>query len=270
MKPLTDLSFLIHEPDEVYHAKAEHFLSSHQLADFRSDPYLFWKRRSGLAPKEPDRPAYRIGRAAHCRILQGQKAFEEGHAIGGPINEKTGEPFGTRTKTYAEWADAQNKPVITFDEAALIENLNAAVQAHPLAARLLSNGVAEGVVRCDHRGVPCQARLDWLNPERGLIDLKTCDNLRWFETETRAYGYVHQLAFYRAVLAQVIGGQYVPGHLIAVEKGEPFRCGVWVIADNILNQAQKENEAAIERLKRYDEAGAWPTGYEELRTFDWL
>ena len=269
MKPLADLSFLIHEPQDVYHAKAKEFLSSHELKQFRDDPYLFWKRRNGLLPEEPERAAYRIGRATHRLILEGRESFEDGYAVGGPVNEKTGEVFGIRTKAYTEWAEAQGKPVLTCEEAALIENLHAAVQSHRIAAELLSNGVPEGVVRADYSEVPCQARLDWLNPERGLIDLKTCDHLRYFEMDMRAYRYVHQLAFYRAVLAQVIA-QLVPVHIVAVEKQEPFRCGVWVISEKTLNQAQKENEAAIGRLTQYDQAGVWPTGYEELRTFDWL
>ncbi len=34
------------------------------------------------------------------------------------------------------------------------------------------------------------------------------------------------------------------------------------------DQAQKENEAAIERLKRCIATDTWPTGYEEVRVFD--
>ena len=59
------------------------------------------------------------------------------------------------------------------------------------------------------------------------MDLKTCDDLTWFEADARKLGYLHQMAFYRAVLAQVLDGLLVPVHIIAVEKKEPFRCGVW-------------------------------------------
>jgi hypothetical protein len=33
-------------------------------------------------------------------------------------------------------------------------------------------------------------------------------------------------------------------------------------------QAQRENEAAIERLKLCMEADTWPSGYAEIRVFD--
>ena len=78
---------------------------------------------------------------------------------------------------------------------------------------------------------------------------------------------MRQLAFYRAVLALVIN-QVVPVHLIAVEKKEPFRCGVWLLDDQALTYAQKENEAALERIKQCRETDTWDTGYEERRVLD--
>lgn len=262
------IDVLLREPADVYHAQAARFLTSHKLADFRRNPLLFHKKELGLV-KEEDRPAFVVGRAAHVLILEGRETFERQYAFGGPINPKTGEPFGTRTKAFAEWAEAQGKPVLDDEQAALVENLNAAVRAHEHAAALLADGVAEGVVRTEYRDVACQARLDWVNPQRGIVDLKTCDCLDWLQMDARSYGYAHQLAFYRAVLACVIGSS-LPVHLIAVEKREPFRCGVWRMGEDVLGLAQKENEDGIARLTSYRERDHWPTGYEEIRVFDWL
>lgn len=136
------------------------------------------------------------------------------------------------------------------------------------AVALLLYGRAEGVVRTEYCGTPCQIRIDWLHPHRGIVDFKTCDDLTWFESDARRYGYHRQVAFYRAVLAQAIGGVLVPVHLIAVEKKEPFRCGVWRVGDDTLVQAQRENEAAIRRLLVCRERDEWPTGYEEIRVLD--
>ncbi len=263
-----DLSFLGLEPAEVYHAQRARFLSSHQLADFRRDPLLFRKKELGLV-KEEDRPAYLIGRAAHTLILEGRKAYEGQYAFGGPVNPKTGEPFGSRTKAFQEWAEAQGKPVLPDDQVALIENMNATVHAHEHAAALLSDGVAEGVVRAEYCGVASQGRLDWFNAKRGLVDLKTCDNLDWLQADARNYGYAHQLAFYRSIIACVTGLIF-PVHLIAAEKREPYRTGVWRMSEEVLGIAQKENEDAIERLKSCRERNQWPTGYEEIRIFDWI
>ena len=261
-----DTSFLIHEPAEQYHAKAQEYLSSHQLSEFRKCPALYRKRQLDLVSNE-DRPAYQIGRALHTLVLEGRDKFEAEYAVGGPINPKTSEIYGANTKTYAEWAAKQGKAVLTLQQFDLVENMADGVRANGMAVDLLSEGIPEGVVRCEYRDMPSQARIDWLAPYRGVVDLKTCDDLTWFEADARRYGYVYQLAFYRAVLQQVIG-IHMPVYLIGVEKKQPFRCGVWKIADDALAQAQKANEAAIERLKRCIATDTWPTGYEEVRVFD--
>ena len=259
---------LICEPADVYHAQAGKYLSSHRLTEFRRNPLLFHKKELGLV-QDQDRPAYILGRAAHVLILEGRDAYERAYAFGGPINPKTGQPFGSRTKAFQDWAEAQGKSVLDDEQAALIESLGASVRAHQHAAALLADGVAEGVIRAEYCGLPCQARLDWLNPERGIVDLKTCDNLDWLQTDARAYSYAHQLAFYRS-LSTTLTGQPLPVYLIAVEKREPLRTGVWRLSEEVLGLAQKENEEGIARLIACREKDEWLTGYEDIRTLDWM
>src|SRR5690349_299153 len=59
---------LLSEPFGVYQARSKDHLSSHQLADFRRCPALYYQKQRGLIPDE-DRPAYELGRAAHTLIL---------------------------------------------------------------------------------------------------------------------------------------------------------------------------------------------------------
>lgn len=263
-----NLSPLIHEPAEMYHARAGEYLSSHLLADFRKCPQLFHQRRLGIV-EDADRPAYLVGRAVHTLTLEGRDRFDQDFAVGGPINPQTGAPFGPTTKAFAQWAASHGKDVLTEAQYALVSSMAASVRRHDLASSLLADGVAEGVLRADYCGVACQIRLDWFEPHQGIVDLKTCDDLTWFEADARRFGYGHQVAFYRAVLAQVLGVS-MPVHFIAVEKREPYRTGVWKVSDDTLTAAQRENEAAIERLKRCGETGVWPTGYEECRVFDYV
>ena len=141
--------------------------------------------------------------------------------------------------------------------------LQKSVWLNRAASELLAEGFAEGTVRRVYCGTPCQIRCDWMCPS-GLVDLKTCDNLDYFEGAARAYGYVHQMAFYRAILREATG-ETVPVHLIAVEKAEPLRCGVWRISEAVLGEAERQNEAAIARLLECRRADSWPTGYEDVR-----
>ncbi|MDL5053332.1 PD-(D/E)XK nuclease-like domain-containing protein [Oscillatoria laete-virens NRMC-F 0139] len=256
----------IHEPFEKYRENAKHYLSSHQLGDFRKCPQLYHKKKQGLIPDE-DRPAFLFGRAAHTLILEGRSVLDQQYAVGGPINPKTGEPFGASTKAFAEWAEKIGKPVLTSEQYDLLFKLRAASSVHPLVTKLLTHGTAENVVRTDYYETACQIRMDWFNPAEGIVDLKTCDDLTWFEHDARRFGYLHQLAFYRAVLTAATGVEHRV-FLIAVEKKEPYRCGVWSPDSSSLDAAQRENEEAMDRLKQCQTSGVWPTGYEELRTLE--
>ena len=260
-----DLAFLLREPADVYHAKARHYLSSHQLADFRRSPALYRKKQLGLI-HERRSAAFLIGRATHTLILEGRERFEAEYAIGGPVNPQTGKPYDKRSKAYAEWKASVGRPVLDDSQAALIEQMAASVRNHLFARELLREGVAEGVVRRELAGAACQSRLDWVSPVegRGLVDLKTCDTLDAFESDFRAHGYAHQLAFYRAMVERATG-LLLPAHVIAVEKSEPIRCGVWQIAPAVLDAAHEQNLAAIAELARCRETGVWPTRFESLR-----
>jgi hypothetical protein len=264
--PVIDLGVLSAEPAEEYHAKAGEYLSSHQLLDFMVCPWLYRKKQLGLV-RDEDAPALLLGRATHVRILEGRDAYESQFAIGGPINPRTGKPFGSNTKAFAEWAEVQGKPVLSHEQVELIEQMAAGVAMNDEAVDLLLYGRAEGVIRTTYCDTPCQVRLDWVHPHRGIVDLKTTADLTWFENETRRRRYHNQVAFYQAVLAQVIG-QLIPVYLIAVEKVEPFRCGVWRVSDSTLAIARQENEEAIRRLRRAWEIDAFPTGYEVIRILE--
>lgn len=270
MTTTTDFAFLVREPAEVYHAKAKDHLSSHALADFRRCPLLYRRKQLGLIP-DTDSPAYLVGRAAHTLILEGRERFESEYAVGGPLNEKTGRPYGSATKAFSEWAHAQGRPVLTDDQAVLVERMSASVRGHDVAAALLEVGIAEGVVRTPHMGVSCQARVDWLvtDERASIVDLKTCDDLDWFEADARRFGYVHQLAFYRSLIWQVTH-ELLPVSIVAVEKKEPFRTGVWIVGQDVLAIAQQDNELAMARLRKCRDADHWPSGYEEVRVFDHL
>jgi len=226
-------------------------MSSHLLAHFRESPALYHKEVSGEVP-DAESPALALGRAypsshrssgraaryqtircaplasaSHCLILEGRQAFADEYLVAdGPVNARTGEAYGRSTKAYAEWLAPQDRDVLSGRDYGFLLKLQTGVWQHAVASDLLSEGVAEGVIRTHYCDVPCQVRLDWLSARHGLVDLKTCDSLRYFENDCRRYGYIHQLAFYRAVIRQA-SGETVPVHIIAVEKNEPFAAGVW-------------------------------------------
>ena len=81
-------NFITHEPADTYHARSRsgEFMSSHLLADFRESPALFRKEINGEI-EQKDTPAFVLGRAAHCLILEGRNAFDREYVVtDGPIN----------------------------------------------------------------------------------------------------------------------------------------------------------------------------------------
>lgn len=261
-------SHFFRESDEDYrrHARAGH-LGSHALADFRRAPILLYRKEMGII-LDQDSAAYAFGRAAHTYILEGSDAFYERYVVGGPINPKTGAEFGRNTKAWAEWEAEHGKPVISSEDRYTIEKMSPLCGLNNSHARaLLDDGIPEATLRAAYCGEPCQIRVDWLNEDYGLVDLKTCDNLDWFEANARRYGYIHQLAFYRGV-TKAATGTTCPCFIIAVEKAEPFRCGVWHLSTDALDAATAQNEEALARLRECRDTEVWPTGFEAMRVLD--
>ena len=265
------IEWITHEPEDVYHSRSKsgEFMSSHLLADFRNSPLLFHKKISGLV-HETSNPAFAFGSAAHKLILEGREAFDDAYLVDdGPINDRTGEPFGKTTKAYQSWLAMQDREIVSTEDFGRIMDFDFSVHANETARMLLSHGEAEGVVRANLSDVPCQIRMDWFNPEMGLVDLKTTAELRYFESDARRFGYVFQMAFYRSVIF-ALTGITVPVYIIAVEKCEPYAAGVWMLAPSALDDAECVNHAALTRFKNCVVENVWPSGYETVRIIDTL
>ena len=256
----------LREPEDVYHAlsKSGQTVSSHMLAVFRDSPVLYHKMISGEVAF-PESDAFRFGRAAHKYLLEGSAAFERDFMVAdGPINPKTMQPYGASTKAYSEWAAKLEKPVIASSELELIRKMYSAICANEHAVELLESGVAEAVIRETVCGVPCQIRMDWVNPIFGIVDLKTCDSLKEFERDARKYGYLAQMAFYRMVY-EFSALEGASCYLIAVEKREPYSCGVWRCDADALDEEEERIKINLRRLAECRKSGVWPTGYELVR-----
>jgi hypothetical protein len=259
---IEDLGFLSHEPEEEYRVKSTEYLDGEQLDDFRDNPFLYHKRQRGLVAPQTRRDG-ELDRAVQTRILNGREDYQNRYAFAGPIDPRTGEPYSTYSSEYRQWAAEQTKPILTVEHANLIEHIAFGYRAHDAARSLLADGVAEGVVRGYYCDVPCQTRLDWLNPKRGVVAVLVCDRFSYLDSHLDS-GFVHALAFDRDLLAQHIDRR-VPVHVIAVEKQLPHRCGVWAISERLLRRARKDNERALARLLECQRLNRWPTGYERVR-----
>ena len=268
--------YLLDIPADEYHAatKRNEFTTSHRLNLFRKCPALYKKTIDGEIV-EGDTAAFMLGRATHALILEGEEKFAAEFTVSdGPTNEKTGKPYGKLTKAYADWLAEQTSPIVSTEEHALILKMREAVHAHPVAKGLLASGMAEGTLRTEWNGEPVQARIDWFDPERGiLVDLKTCADVDRFGFDIRDYGYVHQMAFYGGALRRAGYEGPLNVYLVAVEKKEPYRVSVAEFFPMTLNDANDSepgtkygpgNDQMVDELQRCRETGVWPTRYEEV------
>jgi hypothetical protein len=262
MEPL-----LIVEPDREYRARDTEYLTSHRLQTFRECPLRHHQEVTGAIPPRPDTPAYFLGRAAHTMVLEGKDKFHREYAVGdGPINNRTGKPFGRDTKAFREWAEGQARPVVGTEDYAQLEAMAQMVRAHPFAAKLLMDGQAEGVVRESWIGCKCQSRIDWYG-SLGILDYKTCEELKWFPRDASKYHYVFQMAFYRQMV-QLALGEVAPVHFLVSEKKPPYPCAIWKVPEGLLDDAVEKCENDILRLMECREKGVWPTGWEEPRVIE--
>jgi hypothetical protein len=267
MKELNiDIDSLLVESAEHYHSQAKENLSSHQVMDFIKCPLLYFQKKTGKI-KDKDTSSYLMGRAVHARVLEGKEEFEKQFELNWPMNPDTGEPYGGRTKIVKEWKAGLSKPVLNPSDVIEVAAIASGVGRNEFAVELLSNGKPERVARTSYEGMPCQIRMDWINPQRGIIDLKTVTDLDKFQFDARKYGYHHQAVFYLKVM-YVITGKLLPFYVIAVEKAEPYRCGVWQFSNATLATAERQVNKAIARIKECQLAGFWPTNYEQVRILD--
>lgn len=262
---------IIMETDAEYHARRATHLTSHALADFRACPLIYRQKQIGLI-KQTESSDFLVGRALHVLALEGPDVYARRYAIGGPINPRTGKSFGSDTKAFAEWADAQGRPVLSQDQADLIVEMHRSICAHGGSSELLgvqrAHGIPEVTLLWERFNVKCQSRLDMLRTWHGedmcVIDLKTTNNIDDFEHDARKYSYAHQMAFYRSAV-RYTHQKNATCYLIAVEKRQPYRVGVWQVSDELLNIAESENDNAIKGIKLCIEMNNWPTNYELTR-----
>lgn len=273
---MTRPTYLLDIPADEYHAatKRNEFTTSHRLNLFRRCPALYKKTIDGEIV-EGDTAAFQLGRATHTLILEGADAFAAEFTVSdGPTNPKTGNPYGKATKAYADWYAEQPRPVISTADYDLIDTMNQAIHAHKAAVDLLASGIAEATVRAEWFGLPVQSRLDWFDPERGvLVDLKTCADIDRFGFDIRDFGYTHQLAFYDRILHFAGYTDEIRCCLVAVEKKEPYRVAVYELYPYTITEANDSpidtklgpgNDQIVRELLDCRARDIWPTRYEKV------
>ncbi len=264
--------------------RADSALNFHTLRDFHRDPKAF---HEGYFAEREESDAMRFGTALHCLLLQGRDAFDAQTTVfDPPINEKTGEPFGTATKAYREayeafLADADGKTIISAQDVATCEKLRTELLLHPNAAKILYGdfGASEvplrGSFTIDAREgeieIPVKALIDRYC-SNGLVEIKTTaafddvygrDRFRYTIYD---YQYLVQLAFYHKILTEFYGAPFVPCWIVALERNAPNRVAVYAIEEDVVTKARDVASAWLIEYARSKSASVFHSRYDEIRT----
>jgi len=178
-------------------------------------------------------PSMTFGTACHSYVLEPDK-FDDQVAVAQKLDRRTKKG----KEAYAEFcAESQGKVVISADEMETVRSMSKAIQAHPMASKLLSSGVAEqSIIFTDTRTeLPCKARADWITND-AIVDLKTTKNASQygFLQEVIRYGYHIQAGFYLSALNAVSDKEYSDFLFIAAERVPPFRVETYALSDEFV------------------------------------
>lgn len=221
--------------------------------------------------------ALTIGSALDCLKTYGEEAYREKYAVverritnieeelekaetkrreamSDLKNDGTQSAAGVKAQYYAERRiDELNmligKTQLTASQGDLIAQMARECEAHPLFPKSFKK---RNVVWLAFGKYPCKAELDHFEPERGIVDLKTCANIESF----RAMNYLLQMAFYYNGLLEEDMMKY-PAELCVVDKHTWSRSHVWRFCTATLDSAQHTVNKLIERYAECQATGIW-------------
>jgi len=210
------------------------------------------------------RPVFDFGHAAHKRVL----------GVGAPICVVDAPDW--RTKAAREQRDAAyaagHVPVLAA-EAAVVEEMSAAILAHPVASMLLDPdaGKPEQSLFWQDGDIWCRARLDFLrHPDESgriiVVDYKTCLSAEpaAIAKSVASYGYHQQAAFYSAGVRALGLADEVGFLFVCQEKTAPYLVTIAEVDALALRIGQARNEQALEVYAECKATDTWPGHTDDI------
>ena len=214
-----------------------------------------------------------MGTATHCKALEGEDTFAA-NFVKKPDNIKY------TTKEGKEWKESQGRKTILVNDGK--DRQWDAVVGMTDALRSLDwfnpnqpdyRKYNEVSIYWNEIGIPCKARLDRvlnLEDEVIVLDLKTTDsvNVDKFQSKMVDLGYDFQAAWY-ANAAKNVYNKPVRFIFVAIERNEPYTIDLFEAPPDMLEEARRKNELALQILKKCREAGEWPTKEPSLKMLEY-
>ncbi len=221
------------------------------------------------APKK-DIPAFKIGRAIHCSVLEPDE-FSTRYIIAPKLNKNT--------KKYKEWLAEVPEDREAIDQS-LLETayaMRAKLLFDPELSQYIIGGFPEVAAYCKdpETGILIKAKFDYYLPDRDLIvDLKTTSKRigsRAFEYSFTDYNYIVQAAYYTHIAEEVTGRPHKFAFL-SIETDDPFEAVVSIPDVDTLGLGQKKWMRYLSTHSRCIHNKDWPGYPEKIREYrapDW-
>lgn len=164
-------------------------------------------------------------------------------------------------------------PAATYETAMAMAR---AVKAHPVAARLLTDGKAEESYFWEQDGIKCSCRPDWLRNDGLVVDLKTTKDASPEGFQKSAYNFrYHVQAWWYIHGLRLLGIDATEFIFIAVESAAPYTVSVYAADDLFFKLGEIEAMQDFETYKECMKSENW-YGYEKepeihsLSVPDWV
>jgi hypothetical protein len=226
---------------------APHVGSSHAKLALKSRQ-LFRDYETGVY-KIAERSHHSIGRLVHMMVLEPER-FAKQTVAHGPINERTGQPYGRDTQAFLKW-QAENPNVTVVDHWVLTM-----LSRMPSSLRdLFAAGVCEQSVYQEVSRLLVKCRNDHLNGNI-ITDLKTCDDVDRADRDIAKWQYWFQAGWYKMVNKLETGREYQFQWVFA-EKNPPYR---WrLVKMDVDYQLYSDNvvDDTIAKILTARDSGTW-------------
>lgn len=228
--------------NDDYHARAE--ISASQIKKFIATDPFYYKHYYPLDKNKMNKAALEFGTLIHDLVLEPDSI----DLVAVPDDVRRG------TKKWAEYENENDGATLIkqsdYDKACRLVD---SVLANPDALAILDDAIIEHSVvwKCEQTGLDLRARADAIKGEC-IIDLKTCNSLKWFHRDAFEYGYHVQAAHYLA------GFEKQFFYLLVVEKEPPYKTQVLEICDADIDFGRRQRQTALARMKQCMTENNWP------------
>ena len=236
-------------------------MSAGGLKRMQQSPAHFWGMQ--LDPRRPPpgepTPALINGTLVHCALFE-PHTLEQRYVV-----RPAGMSFSS--KEGRAWRDAQTKVIVDAVQMQAAKAQAARLRALPELGALLAEGVGESSAFWidESTGELCKCRPDWTSPAGDgviLVDGKTCQDASpdGFGRAIWNYRYHLQAAWYADGYERATGLRVYGFVFAAVESAWPHQGAAYMLSDEVMDAARRENRRLLDLYAHCKRTGVWP-GY---------